>query len=188
MSNYKIVTQPAVEPLTVQEVKTYTRITQALQDNLIGSWIKTGRELIEQHLRRVLITQTIDLVFDGYPSTVFEIPNPPLQSVTSIKYYDTSDIEYTFSSSNYFVSTFDVGRVALNYNVLWPTTLLRPIDSVAVRYVAGYGDSASDVPQRIKDALYLYCAYRNDNRTGENEKIPDAFYNLLNYAFVASGE
>ena len=46
------------------------------------------------------------------------------------------------------------------------------------RQVCGYG-TADDVPQRVKDAIYLFCGYRYENRIAEDGTIPTAFYDLL---------
>ena len=95
------------------------------------------------------------------------------------KYYDTDNVEYTLDSSKYFVDADSTpARISLNYGESWPSVTLRPIKGLVINYDAGYG-TASDVPDRIKDAIYLYCAYRYENRIAEDGTVPPAFYNIL---------
>jgi uncharacterized phiE125 gp8 family phage protein len=47
-----------------------------------------------------------------------------------------------------------------------------------VTLLAGYGDPV-DVPDTVKDAICLYCAYRYENRTAESGEAPKQFYDLL---------
>jgi hypothetical protein len=115
-------------------------------------------------------------------NTVGEIflPRPPLQYVASFKYYDYADAENSFALTNFIIDeTANPGRMRLAYGVAWPSVTLRSINAIKIRYIAGYGSEASDVPGNIRDAIMLYCAYRNENRSGEIEKVPKQFYDLL---------
>lgn len=103
-----------------------------------------------------------------------------------IKYYNTSDTEVTFSSADYFVDTkSEPGRIVLNYDKSWPSTTLRPANGVCVTFVAGYGDAATDVPEKVKQALLLLIAGWYEQResfvtTGVNiNPIPFAVDALL---------
>ena len=175
----RTVTAPAVEPLTATEVKTYTHISHAVEDDLIAQWIKAARITAEIIQHRALCTQTLELVLDCFPGNVFYIPRPPLQSIESIIYYDTADTAATFADTNYYVDAYGgPGRVSLNDGVLWPTTTLRPINGVIIQYKAGYG-VANTVPENVKQAIYLFCAYCNENRSGEIPDMPGNIQALL---------
>jgi len=175
---HKLITAAATEPVTAANTKLYTRIVGSTEDDLIDTWIAAGRKLAEDFQNRAYITQTWELYFDCFPPSPFNLPRPPLVSITSIKYYDTDETEYTVSSDDYIVDTCEIGRVSLQHGGTWPSTTLRPVNGVIVRFVAGYG-AAADVPESVKDAIYLYCAYRYENRTGEYKEIPKAFYDIL---------
>ena len=179
MANHFLVTAPLVEPVTVDEVKLYTRVYHDVEDTLIAQWIKSGRKLAEEYQHRSYIEQTWGMNLDSFPCSYIEIPRPPLMSVESIKYYDVDNVEYTVDSNDYYVDvTSAVGRISLNNGVSWPFISLRPINGVVITFVAGYGDT-DDVPDQCKDAIYLYCAYRFENRTAEAGTIPKAFFDIL---------
>lgn len=175
----KRVTAPTVEPVTVDWIKQHTHISHDVEDTLLESWIKSGRELAEDFHGYSYLTQVYELTFDCFPECTFELPRSPVQSVAWIRYYDSYNNEWTFSPANYVVDLDNCpARIALAFGVSWPGTTLRPINGVKIRYTAGFGSSASAVPEKVKDAIALYCAHRNENRAGE-EKIPESFYNLL---------
>lgn len=175
-----LITEAASEPVTVSDVKTHSGVVGDTDDTLIASWIKSGRKLAEDFQHRAYISQVWGIVLDGFPTLPLTLPRPALISVDSIKYYDTADTEETFSAADYFVDTVsEVGRLTLGYQKQWPIVSLRAISSVIIRFTAGYGVDADAVPEAVKDALYMYCSWRYDNRTGESGGIPRAFFDML---------
>lgn len=173
----KLITAPVEEPLTINEVKEYLRIDGTDFDNLLTSLIKSAREAAESFQNRVYITQTWELTLDYFPTLPLKFPKIPLQSVTSIKYFDINGIETTWDVSNYIVdSDSEPGRIAFSYGKSWPSVSLRPINAVKIQYIAGYGDS-TDVPENVKLAMMVFIAHRFENP--EQQDIPEAFYNLL---------
>lgn len=164
----KLITAPTVEPVSLDEAKAHLRIDEdnTVENTLLNSLILSSREFCEGFQHRGLITQTWELWLDAWPDKDYiQIPLPPLQSVTSVKYYDTDDTEATFSSDYYFVDIkSELGRVALNYGEVWPTTTLRPVNGICVTFVAGYGDAATDVPERVRQAMLLLISHWYENR------------------------
>lgn len=187
----KLITPPAIEPVTVSEVKIYAHIDHTVDDALIAQWIKTARILAENYQRRAYYEQVWELSFDDFPTLPFLIPRPPLVSVDFIHYYDKDDVMTNMALSEFIVDTnHEPGRLAHAYDYDWPTEILRPIDAVRIRYTCGYQNMFSTtttyaplnipIPENVIDAIYLYCTWRNENRAGEVEKVPRAFYDLLN--------
>lgn len=127
--------------------------------------IATAREDCEKFQNRAYISQTWEMWLDAFPSEDhLDIPLPPLQSVSSIKYYGTDDTEYTMAVADYFVDTKSfVGRVALGYGKTWPSATLRPANGVCITFIAGYGDAAA-VPNYIKQAMMLTIGHLYENR------------------------
>ena len=173
------ITPPAFEPVTVDEAKLQCRISHDVEDSLIAHWIKAGREMAQAFQRRAYVEQTLELSFDNFPRLPIELPSPPLVSVSSVKYYDTDNTEYSMSMSSFIVDTASQpGRIVWAYNELWPAVTLRPADAVKIRYVAGFSES-ENVPYVVKAAIMLFVSHMNENRTGEAGPVPPAFYNLL---------
>lgn len=187
MSRLTVITRPALEPVTADEVKTHTHVSHSAEDALIASWIKSARELAEGYQRRAYITQTLELSFDEFPETPLYLPRSPLISVVSVTYTDYLNADTVIAAADYIVDTGgEPGRIDLAYSAEWPVVTLRSLNSVRIRFTAGYGASANDVPANVKDAIMLYCAYRYNNRqgqeqTGDVSDIPETFWTLLRH-------
>ena len=169
MMALKLNTAPTVEPIDLAKAKTHLRIDldDEGENQLIEDYIEAARLECERFQNRSYITQTWELWLDNWPgSGTIELKRPPVQSVTSVKYYDTSDTEATFSSDDYFVDTKDQysPRLVLGYGKSWPSTTLRPANGVCVTYVTGYGDSGDDVPGNLKSAVLLMLGHFYENR------------------------
>lgn len=177
----KLVTEPSVEPVTVDEVKLHARISHDIEDSILTGWIKSARIMAENYQRRAYITQILEYSLDLWPNTAFMLPRAPVQSVDSLKYYDIENTETSWDLTNLIVDTdSEPARISLAYGITWPSAQLRDINAIKVRYTAGYGDSATDVPEHVRDAIMLYCSWRDLNRTAEAGNIPDTFYHILN--------
>lgn len=156
-----VITAPATEPIMLDEAKLHCRVDLDNDDALIERLIAAAREDVEIKKKRALITQTLELRLDDWPcmrlDRVIDIPRPPLQSVTSVKYLDEDGDERTLDADTYTVSTGTPGRVVLNETESWPTLGSYP-DAVRVRFVAGYGD-ADDVRSQTKAWILLRVAH-----------------------------
>ncbi len=157
---------PAAEPVDVPTAKSQLRIDIADDDALITAYIKAARTVVEQKSLHALITQTWDLYLDAFPSgKEIEIPLPPLQSVTHIRYIDEDGNESTFSSDDYLVDTVSTpGKVVLKDDATWPSESLQEVNGVVVRFVAGFGDAGTDVDERAIQAVKLLVGHFYEHR------------------------
>jgi len=161
-----LVTAPTEEPVSLADVKAHLRIDITDDDALLGTYITVARRFCERYQNRAYITQTWKLVLDDWPDDdEIELPYPPLQSVTSIVYYDTEDNDNTLATTVYMVDAdSEPGRVTLKYNQTWPYTTLRPYNGIEITYVAGYGDATGDVPENVVHAIKLLVGHLYENR------------------------
>lgn len=132
-------------------------------DDLLAELIRAAREAVEHDADVCLLTQSWELTLDSFPSssdTAIELPKRPAQSVTSISYVDTNGDTQTWDEDEYQVdvsSTVRRGRVRPAYGMDWPTTRDQ-LGAVRIEFVAGYGDTAADVPRLLKQAMLLWIA------------------------------
>jgi uncharacterized phiE125 gp8 family phage protein len=161
----KLITAPASEPVTLAEAKAQCRVDISTDDTYISNLIIAAREWCEQFDWRVYMPQTWEFYLDAWPSrNTIEIPKPPLQSITSVKYTDADDVETTLSSSQYIVDAVsDPGWLILKSLYTWPAVTLRDANGIAIRFVCGYANAAS-VPMRIKQAILLLVGHWYENR------------------------
>ena len=176
----KMAVEPAVEPVSLAEAKLQCRVDVSTDDSLIQALITAARRQAELILGRALCSQTWDLYLDAVPgSDELELPWPPLQSVTYVKYTPLSTgAAATVSSASYTVDAVSVpGRLVLNSGYAWPSDTLVVVNGFNVRFVAGYGAAAA-VPQEIRQAVLLLVGYWYDNRDAIGE-VPAGIERLL---------
>lgn len=156
-----LVTAPEFEPLTLEEAK--LRAGQDWEDGdprdaLMESYIAAARAKVEQDTGLALPEQTRDIYLDRMPGNVLELPalSRPLQSVTSIKTFDTDGNENTLDPSNYTVDVTS-GRISLSETGAWPTDL-RTFRPWTIRIVSGW-PAAAEIPPLLVFAVGLLCAH-----------------------------
>lgn len=172
-----LVTAPAREPVSVADVKAWARVDHQLDDVIIAGLITNVRQQFDGDtwFGRALMTQTWDLFLDAFPCEEIGVPLPPLQAVTSITYTDSVGIVQTLSPSEYAVDTAsEPGRIVPAYGTFWPSTQSGIPNAVTVRFVAGYGSTATAVPQPIRDWIKQAAAYLYQHR--ETSSLPDSFF------------
>lgn len=158
----RLITPPAVEPVSLAEAKAHLRVSAATEDALIGSLISAARQVAEHELRRALLTQTWQRTLDFFPSAI-ELAYPPHQSVTHVKYLDPAGVQQTLNPAGYEVdSEREPGWIVPAYGYTWPETLDR-INAVEVRFVCGWS-AAADVPATIRQWILLMVAHYFENR------------------------
>ena len=186
-----LTTAPATTAVALATAKAYLKLDDTSDDTIVGVLLSGVEAMVESYVGRALITQTWDYWLDisgaavssvdarmdaGWPVgtamsgelSTLELPRPPLQTVTYIKYYDSLDAEHTFSADDYTVDTaWAPGRVRLLSGSSWPSDL-RARSSIVVRYVAGYGAAATDVPAGLQAGILDALSYVYGNR-GEHD-------------------
>lgn len=166
---FEIIEQPAIEPITVNELKLFARIDGDEEDLLLESFLKTARELTEFYLRRKLITQKIKAIMDFWPAEQVELPYPPLISVEEIRVYEEDGTSEVINTSEYYIITESApGKIVLKTEVTMPTTT-RTVGAYQIKYTCGYGSAASDIPNAIKNAIKMWATVMYEKRAWTDE-------------------
>lgn len=179
-----LVTPPAVEPLSPFEAKLRLGMGDEIDDRIVGAFITAARQGIDGAngwLGRAINTQTWDLFLDRFPDeysnrergfnpwhehhhharprlNAIPIPLPPFQSIVSVKYFDPDFAMQTLDPATYEIGEGEPAHLAPAGTAVWPATA-RMGNAVAIRFVAGYGDRASDVPETIRMAIALQVSH-----------------------------
>lgn len=171
MMRLKKTTEPAIDPVTAAEVKTLSRIDCSDEDDLITTLISVATNYVERWLGRQLISATYVLTMDELPNDVVKLPKPPLINVVSVTYVNSSGNRTGVSTSLYDVNTNGQwGEFYLAYNQSWPTDESPRKNGVEITYDAGYGSSADDVPEGIKQAIKMLAADMYERREAQVDK------------------
>lgn len=170
----KLITGPAVEPISLAEAKAHLRVDSDAEDALIGLLIASARQAAEHETGRALITQTWELVLDAFPSAEIEIPAAGVASIASVKYLDGAGDEQTVSASAYVLDAESVPAYVLPASGYeWPGTA-DSANAVRVRYVAGFGAAAADVPASIRHWMLLHIGTAYAQRESVAAGVPVA--------------
>lgn len=166
----RLITAPTVEPISLAEAKAHLRVDTTDDDALIPIYIGAARVDCEEWAGRAFVTQTWELVLDKFPVDEILLPRPPLQSVTSIKYDDAAGVEQTLATTEYTVDTASQPGWVVPVTGGWPIATFEGINSVRIRYVAGYimtnspADLTENIPASIKAAILLHLGRLYDSR------------------------
>jgi uncharacterized phiE125 gp8 family phage protein len=170
--NLQVVTAPTLDPLTLEEAKRHVRVDLEVtdEDDYLRTLLLAVKDWAEGETSKALLTQTLALRLDRFPSGRLHLPRPPLQSVTSVVYLDTNNVSQTLAASKYQVVGARVtpdahapaGYVQPAYGESWPSTYGVP-ECITITYQAGWL-SAEAVPQRVKHAMLLMIGDLHTNR------------------------
>lgn len=162
MYGLAVTVEPTSEPLTREEAKRNLRFSYDTEDIRIEALIKAARRYCETMTGRSFVTQTLALTLDRFPcdSEPILLPRSPVQSVSSVAYYDTTNASQTLSASYYQTDLQSLPpRIANVYGRIWPGTYER-MAAVTVTYVCGY----TTVPETLKQAMHLLVSHWFTNR------------------------
>lgn len=177
---------PTVVPISVDEAKSWAKIEVDNDNDIVTDLIDEAVQRCEEVSGLSLNTQTWVLTLDSftdeqngcrYDASIrgsgligtglgsaigwyVKLARPPVLSVTSLTYVDTSGTTQTLASSGYQVDTTDrPGRIIPAYGTVWPV-VRGQLAAITITYQAGFGSNATDVPADIRGRLKEYVAYR----------------------------
>src|SRR4051812_44151980 len=96
------------EPISIAEARQHLNNPENVENSLLLFFIQSAKGMVEHKLGRKLMSQTWEGSLDSFPFDEIEMPYPPLASVVSIKYYDSSNVLQTVASADYTVDTSGV--------------------------------------------------------------------------------
>lgn len=154
----RVVTPPAEELIDLATAKLHLRIDGPDEDLLVGSLITAARLTVERQCWRQLASATLRFSCDAFPDGPIYLPRPPLQSVTTINYTDSSGTQRELNSSEYHVDAeSEPGRIVAKSG--WPATANQP-GCVSIDYVAGM----ASLPEDLQAAILLIVGHLYANR------------------------
>lgn len=159
---YKLIEAPDIEPLTIDEVKEHLRVDNDDDDTLIESLITTARMMVEEYTALQLLPSTWELYLDSFPNEIL-INKTPIQEISSLKYYDSSNVLTTLDANLYDVDIIgQPARVKSVSTSSFPCSYIR-LNSVVCNFIAGYEDAAS-IPAPLKQAMLMIIGHLFEHR------------------------
>ncbi len=176
---------PGAEPLSLEEVKAYLRIDGANEDSLLQSLILTSRLHIEVALGLAMMSQSWKLVLDDWPQKgVVELPIAPVKQISDVRIVGQDGSPQSLDGSDYDVDTSGRPARLFKRRGTWPAPG-RKRGGIDVDIGAGFGETASEVPEPMRQALLLLVAHWYEHRDpieigAPSTAVPAAVSRLLN--------
>lgn len=145
----QLITPPAALPVSMTAARLAVRADGTDMDAAIQIHVAGIVAHVQHFTGRSIINQTWRLTLDLFPDAI-KLFNPPISSVSWIKFYDTNNVLQTLDPADYTVdTTSELGYIVPAPNKAWPATYDK-INAVQVQYTAGYGSADTDTPDDIK--------------------------------------
>ena len=195
--------------ISLATAKSFLRVTNTAEDTLITTMIGAAIEVAQNYTNsRFLETEftmymeTWDDVYvsNHYNTTLSDgtylttggyvgkdglnqivLPYAPLDSITHVKYYDSSNTQQTMTeNTDYSVHKFinQKGFIEIMDGITYPNVYDRA-NAIEIKFKAGYGTAASDVPEAIKSAILLIIGFMYEKREDTVSRLPKASEYLL---------
>lgn len=174
------VTPPSGQPVTLDEIKLHCRIDLPDDDSLLQSIAAAAMRYVQTESGRQLLTATYLVPVEAWFAGTLKLPKPPLQSVTTVNYYDPGGTLTTLDPTKYLVRTplllaGSIERAPFQY---FPALQADRNYCVEITFVAGYGAPAQ-VPDTLKRAILLAVDWLYENRGEVSAEPPMAIRALI---------
>ena len=151
---------PALEPLSLEEMRLFLRLETSEEDGLVLSLIKAARNAVEQGAKRALIAQKWRIRLSRFPREGrIVLPLSPVLSLDDMRTFDTLDNAVSLD-----MELFD-----LDGSVVSVRAGSLPADGwaagVEIDLTAGFGPQAEDVPESLRQAMRMLVAHYYAHRT-----------------------
>jgi uncharacterized phiE125 gp8 family phage protein len=161
---------PENEPVDLETAKTYARVDNDSDDDLMNMFITSARTWCEAYCGRSFITQTLSVFYDFdevCKNTFIRLPISPVQSIDSLVAYNEDGDDTEISEDDYYLSG---DRLIFKVGIGWPNDM-RYFDSFAVNAIVGFGDEGADVPMPIREAILRLVAHIYQNREAMYDSV-----------------
>ncbi len=161
------ITAPPLEPVSLDYAKVFLRVDNDDQDVLIGDLIRAAREQVETLINSALISRARRMTSARLSGSSVFLNHGEVKEITGARLIGgAADIEIPLS--------------ALSINLRCQPPLVRvkdrpsfqsyaaEADTLEIDFIAGFGDSADDVPMPLRQAVLLLLAQSYEYRGQAN--------------------
>ncbi len=159
-----LITGPALEPVSLADVKAHLRVDGGDEDALLTAAIVSARVHVESATRRVLIEQGWRIYYDAWPRRrIVRLPVAPLMSVDAVTIYDAAGDPQVVDAEDYEADVAaSPARLVLAATA--PTPVGRAVNGIEIDVTAGYGATSVDVPAALRQAVLMLVAHWYEHR------------------------
>jgi uncharacterized phiE125 gp8 family phage protein len=162
---------PAVEPVTLAEMRAFLRLDDAAEDELVATLLAAARRAVEAASGRALIAPIWRVSRDRWPfDGIVALPLSPLIAVEEIRVTDAAGATAVLAPALYRAdAAADPPRVIIDAAAPAPARA----HGIAIDVRIGYGAAPEDVPAPLRQAVCLLAAHWFEHRGGDAAPPPD---------------
>ncbi|MBV5257468.1 hypothetical protein FLX56_03405 [Synechococcus moorigangaii CMS01] len=157
-------TAPAA-PVSLSEAKAWLRVGHAGEDAAISALINTAVSRVEAETGRTFLIRSFRETLDSWPirrlsgcGSAFALAVAPAVSVEAVRIFDRAGVETLWDAEEYRVDTSaDPGRLIARAPFAFPRPG-RLAAGIEIDFTAGYGETASNVPPALIEAVLRLAA------------------------------
>ena len=158
---------PAVDPVSLVEVKAQLRLVAADEDALVGTLIAAAVRAVEAATDTALIARRVRLSLDALPADgIVTMPVGPVRSVEAIRIFDANGVATAIEASRARIDP-SATRPRLPISGPLPTPGLR-FGGIEIDHTIGFGTTGAAVPEPLLLAVRM-LAVRWFERRGDDE-------------------
>lgn len=149
--------EPAIEPVTLVEVKTHLRLAHDCEDELLAGLVRAAREDVERATGIAMIEQSWRLVRDDWPRDGrVLLMRHPVREILSVTLFGSEGEASVLDPSDYMLDS--ISRPArLHFDK--PPQRLRAVNGIEIDFKAGFGEAGTDVPDLLRRAMLMLVAH-----------------------------
>lgn len=171
MAYAELITPPSITPITLSDAKAHLRVDINDDDALIMAYVQAATGIVEEYLRRRLISQVWKYWWDAFPdgNSPVVFPVSPVLRLLEFKYLDPDFTTWKNVPAEDYIIEIPKGdnpargRIILAFGSSWPIPADHP-HSVSLVVEAGYSTTNDGVPEPIKTAIRLLVGNFYANR------------------------
>ena len=153
-------------PVSIEDAKLHMRLLHDAEDATIWALIKAGVAHLDGYngvLGMALLEQQLKVMDYTWPHGIGALPIGPVQTINSVKYFDTNNVEQTLSASAYALLETAIGPVIhFKADATLPALYDRP-DAISITFTAGYA-TKDEWPLPIIQHILEHVATMFENR------------------------
>lgn len=151
--------------------------TDTSEDNKMQSALTSAIKLAEAYTRRVIDPATWQTYLDSFYDFTFDIA--PINAITSVKYYDSSNVQQTLATSLYnFVNLGADSYARLEFESGLPSLYDRN-QPVVIEFTAGYTVYPVDLADTIMQQAADFFETRTNDVNGSLGQVSLGFHQRL---------
>lgn len=182
-----IVTDPPVgEALTLADVKDHLRLDGTDEDPYLQGLIRVAREHLEAATGLALLNTGFRLALDDWPADHrILLRRHPVRSIEAVTVYDEEGIPHAIAADGW---SLDAASRPARLAVTGRRPAGQWLNGIEIDFIAGFGESGTDVPDTLKRAMLTHIAQMYDLRGAvplaqQPGAVPSGYDRLLG-AFV----